>query len=215
MNASMKPTSFLNLFFLRRAACAALWLIAIAPLCAQEVVRYNSQPLGSKVRIEGTSTVHDWTMEGTIIGGFMEVPANFPESAAKAKVEAIIPVRSIKSGKKRMDEVMQEKMKQPQNPTIEYRLIELTPKSGTATAAGAQFDAKGLLKIAGVTRTNTMPVTIQRVDPDKLKISGSTGVKMTDFGIAPVDINLVIGHITTGDDVKVVIEWLTAKAAAK
>ena len=31
---------------------------------------------------------------------------------------------------------------------------------------------------------------------------------MTDFKVAPVDINLVVGHIKTGDDVKLVFKWI-------
>src|SRR5262245_2886323 len=42
------------------------------------MVRYDGQPTGSTAKIEGTSTVHDWHMDSSVIGGFMEVDAKFP-----------------------------------------------------------------------------------------------------------------------------------------
>ena len=70
------------------------------------------------------------------------------------------------------------------HPNIVYKLIELTPKAGGAQGS-AQFDAKGTLTVAGVTRTNTMPVTIEKTGDNKAKATGTTTVKMTDFGITP------------------------------
>ena len=73
------------------------------------------------------------------------------------------------------------------------------------------FDATGDLTIAGTTKTITMPVNILPVaDPkqNKLEITGSISIKMTDFKVEPVDINIVLGHIKTGDDVKLVFKWV-------
>ena len=38
------------------------------------MVRYESQP-GSKMRMDGTSTIHDWHAESQLIGGFLELDA--------------------------------------------------------------------------------------------------------------------------------------------
>ncbi len=187
------------------------------------LVRYDSQP-GSLVQIDGTSNIHDWTVKGGVIKGFIEADAEFPASAAvpganPPRVEVTIPVRTLKSqvaiGAKKMDEVMQEHMNMAQWPNIEYRLVELVPKT-TNTAPGTvfHFDAVGLLTVSGVTRTNRMPVTIQRVGRDKIKVTGSTTLKMTDFGIKPPSPALSIGLIKTGDDVTVRVEWLTALSPA-
>jgi len=189
---------------------------------AGSAVRYESQP-GSLVQIDGTSNIHDWTVKGGIIKGFIEADAGFPESAAKPgaqtpKVEVTIPVRTLKStvlvGAKKMDEVMQEHMNMAKYPSIEYRLLELTPKAGAAAGKTLQFDAKGALTVSGVTRTNVMPVTLERLDNAKVKVAGSTNLKMTDFGIKPPAPTLALGLIKTGDDVKISIAWLTAQKAA-
>ncbi len=182
------------------------------------MVRYDSQP-GGKVKIEGTSSVHDWHMDSVVIGGFMEVAANFPEAAltdpaaAKPKVEPYMPVRSFKSYSKRMDEVMQEKMEATKFKNIEYKLTELKPKSPAGTTGALQFDAIGVLTIHGTNQTMTMPVTIEKKD-GKLKVTGSTSLKMSDYKVESPKLSILgIGAITTGDDVKISFEWLTAPKA--
>ena len=200
------------------AVAAALFLGGILATLSAEAVRYEAEPGGSKMKIDGTSTLHDWTVECGVIGGFMELDATFPAgsatpSAVMPRVEVSIPVRQLKSGKKSMDSVMHDAMKQEKFPRIEYKMIGLKPKAGTA----GQFDATGALTIAGVTKTNTMAVTIARADGNKLKVTGGTAFKMTDFGIKPPspDVPGLSALIKTGDDVKLSFEWITTKAPAK
>jgi len=100
-------------------------------------------------------------------------------------------------------------MKEPQFKKIEYKLVELKPKSAAGATGALKFDAVGALTIVGVTRTNTMPVTIEKTD-GKLKIIGSTPVKCTDYGLKPFSF---LGLATCGDDLKISFEWsLAAKA---
>jgi polyisoprenoid-binding protein YceI len=191
----------------------ALTLAGAGSLSAQTVT-FDAQP-GSRVRIEGTSSIHDWDMNGSIIGGKIEADAKFPEAGAdKAKVSTVIPVRTLKSYAPKMDQVMQEAMELTKFPRIEYQLVSLKPKSNAG--AKFEFDAVGALTVHGKTLTNTMPVTIEKMDGGKLKITGTTPLKMTDFGVPPPCPALAMGMIKTGDDIKVSIEWLVApKAAAK
>jgi polyisoprenoid-binding protein YceI len=197
-------------------------IVAVGSSARAQTVHYEAQPGGSKMKIDGTSTLHDWTVECAVIGGFMEFDATFPEkapgaapSAVKPKVEVFVPVRQLKSGKKGMDAVMHDAMKQTQFPKIEYKMIDLKAKPGAAAgSAKSEFDATGALTIAGVTKTNTMPVTIERVEKTKLKVTGSTALKMTQFGIKPPspDVPGLGALIKTGDDVKLTFEWLTRQA---
>ena len=179
-------------------------------------VRYEAQSTGSKMSIEGTSSLHDWTMDSTMVGGYLEADAKFPESAltdtkaAKPVVSVFMPVRSFKSGKSSMDLRMQKEMKEAQFKRIEYRLIELKPTSAAGTAGPLKFDATGALTVAGKTNTTTIPVTIEKLADGKIKIIGSTALKMSDYGIPPPT---TLGLFTTGDEVKLKFEWLTAPKA--
>ena len=200
------------------AAGAAAWLLA-APAIAQ-TVRYEAQPAGSKVKMEGTSTIHDWTVESTNVAGFIEADSNFPESAlkdpkaAKPAVQVSIPVSTLKSYATAMDEVMQDHLNMEKYPRIEYRLIELKPKSAAGATGPLQFDAVGALTVSGTTCTNTMPVTIERMGKTKIKVIGSTPLKMTDFDVVPPAPRILgMPLIKTGDDIKISFEWLTEQKA--
>ncbi|MGA3182032.1 MAG: YceI family protein [Verrucomicrobiota bacterium] len=202
------------------AAGAAALLLA-GPAAAQPV-RYEAQPTGSKVKMEGTSTIHDWTVESTNVGGFIEADSNFPESAltdakaARPRIQVSIPVASLKSYADAMDEVMEDHLNMDKYPRIEYRLIELKPKSAAGTAGPLKFDAVGALTVSGTTRTNTMPVTIERMDKTKIKVAGSTPLKMTDFDVVPPAPRILgMPTIKTGDDIKISFEWVTEQKTSK
>lgn len=203
-----------NLLLLLAAGVLAL------PAAAQ-TVRYTAQPGGSKAIVAGDSSIHKWTMESGVIGGTMDVDADFPASAltkpeaAKPVTTVYVPIRSLKSGKATMDERMLETMSATNYARIEYKLIELKPKSAAGATGPLQFDAVGTLTIVGKTITNTMPVTIEKKD-GKLKIVGSTPLKLTQFEIKPPIIALpLLPDISVYDDLKVDFEWTLAPRAEK
>src|ERR1041385_4040601 len=111
--------------------------VLVAATLHAETITYQAVPRGSMMKIEGTSTVHDWEVECQVIGGRMELDSNIPldpskeppkELTVKPTVKVIIPVRQLKSGKSVMDTVMHNAMNAEQNPRIEYALLEMTPK---------------------------------------------------------------------------------------
>jgi hypothetical protein len=184
---------------------------------------------GSKVRIEGTSTLHDWQVEGKLIGGSLTAPENFPAAMVPepgtgrfpAGAEVFIPIRSMVSLKKdgspystAMDDIMYEKLKAQEHPRIFFRLAELMPVEAGATAEAVhRFEARGELAVAGVTNRISMPVTVQAMPNNLLKVSGAVGVKMTDFKITPPEPTVI--PIKTGDEVKLSFEWVVAKGTTK
>jgi len=194
----------------------ALTLLVLLPaaLQAQNTIHYDAQP-GSKIRIDGTSTFHDWTAEANMIGGFMEVDPAFDADlktlTTTPKVEVTILVRQLKNPKNEptMDKRMHSELKQQDHPSIQYRLLNLTPKTDATAGSASQFDAKGELTISGVTRTNSMAVSFERIDKSKIKVKGATALKMSDYGIKPPSF---LGAMRTGDEVKLTFEWITAKA---
>src|SRR5437867_6036921 len=174
-------------YYLRLAVLLVVSLLAKAGFAA-EMVKYEPRP-GAKLTIDGDSTVHKWSVKSQIIKGTMELgfdPQKATPGKVPAKVDVTIPVRSIRSDKKAMDDIMHETLKMDTAPNITYRLTELTlkepPKSPTAPLL---FDSKGELAVAGVTNQITMPVTMERLEVDKLKTSGSAQLKMTSFGMKP------------------------------
>src|SRR5438552_9371656 len=200
--------------FLLAGKLAPLVLLTLPLWAAENWFRYDALPTGSKAKVDGTSTIHDWTVESRLIAGHVEFDSGFNlDQPAPGKVNArclvTIPVRQLKSDNTKMDTVMYEHIKQKDHPRVEYRLTEMTLKEAPKNAdAPMVFDCKGELSVAGVTNTIQMPVAMTRLGKDRLKFTGSTSVKMTSFGIQPPTL---IGILSTGDDVKISFEWLAAK----
>jgi polyisoprenoid-binding protein YceI len=182
-----------------------------------EMTRYGARH-GSKVKIDGTSTIHDWTVEGNLIAGYMEfdskvkIGEDSPEATAgkiEATASASIQVNSLKSGKELMDNIMYDAMKKDANPRILFVLKELVLKDKPAAGAPVTFDSKGDLTVAGVKKEIAMPVKMEKTADGLVKVTGEVSVKMTEFGITPPAPKIAMGMIKTGDDVKLSIEWMT------
>ncbi len=211
------------------ASNLAVCLLTGASLLAADQMTTLTARSGSKMRIEGTSSIHDWQTECPIIGGSLQVGKNFPLEAGQAvtpgKVEAtgdiFIPVSSFSSKKKDgshysddMDKVMiVEHLLSEKYPRITYHLTELTLKEVPKDKASPYiFESTGDLAVAGVTNKISMPVDVLFTeDKDKkplIKITGSKSVKMTDFKIEPPSPKII--PIKTGDEVKLIFEWNVA-----
>jgi hypothetical protein len=193
---------------------------------AGPLVRYVavSKPgLTNLVRIEGTSTVHDWQVESHLIGGSAELGTGLPTQpgaqslpgTVDAKVNAFIPVRSLKSVEKNgspysdpMDEIMYGKLLDQTNKRITYTLTSLTLKEQPRqTADPVLYEATGNLCVAGVTNVITMPVTVLPDAAGRIQFAGSVKVKMTDFKISPPSPSLGGVSIKTGDEVTLRFAW--------
>ncbi len=217
-------TILLSRFRQAAAGTLILFLTATLPARAEEWVRYVAQP-GGKIKVDGTSTLHDWSVDSRIISGYMEwesssqidpSQATLPPLKVSPKVEVLIPVRSLKSGKDLMDNVMHEAMKMDKFPKIEYKLKEMKLKDEARKAGDPiRFDTKGDLTIAGVTKPVDMVVSIDKGSDGALKTTGSTGIKMTTFGVQPPAPKIALGTLTTGDDIKITFEWMTKLADKK
>jgi polyisoprenoid-binding protein YceI len=199
-----------------RSMVAALLVAGAVSAGAQ--MRYQATPK-STVKLDGTSTVHDWTVEGKIIGGTIEFESEDvldPAKTAgdvKAKVQVNIPVSSLQSGKKLMNEIMHDALKIKDHKAITYTLKEIKPQARKA-GDPLKFDTKGDLTVAGVKKEIDMVVTLVP-EGNKLKATGSKQLKMTDFGIKPPAPAVGLGLIKTADEVTVTFEWNTMKKEAK
>lgn len=199
----------------------AVALAIVTSVQAADTLRYGARP-GAKVTIDGTSSIHDWTVEGKIIGGFFEVEPGFQTDLSlksvksvttkdtNPKAEIAIPIRSLRSGKDLMDRIMQEAMKAEEHAQIRYVLKEMIVK-GDVPASGTpvKFDTKGELSISGVTKPVEMEVTMERQADNQILFKGEQQLKMTDFDITPPSPKIPgLGSlIKTGDEVVIKFEW--------
>lgn len=209
------------------------WPVAVAlalalhtAAIADNWTKLASKP-GGKVRMEGTSSIHDWYAESAIIRGTLEVEPEFltdktlqsvkslTTKEVNPKAELAIPVRSLKSSSgQKMDEIMQEAMNMKEHRDIVFKLKEMVLKGEADGAGNAKFDVAGELTVAGTTKPCHLEVALQRLDGARFKFSGETKLKMTDFGITPPSPNIPgMQRITTGDEVTIKFEWLVGTTA--
>ena len=194
-------------------------ILFMATVRAEDYVRYKASPLGSSVHLDGSANIHDWTMDGTIIGGWLDLPAGVVLDSAQAAVggaadgkiaahaEVGIPVTSIKNVTwEGMNEVMQATMNATNFPRIVYKLSEMTLKQPHTAGTPFQFDTTGELAINGVTNKISMPVSIETVDKSQLKIIATKiPVNMTDYKVQPP---VTAGVFTTKPEVKITFTWI-------
>jgi hypothetical protein len=212
------------------AAMAGLFLIGVLSLeAADQMTGLYAKP-GSKMRLEGTSTIHDWQAESKIIGGSIQVGPNFPTEPGQdvkpgkvdVKGEAFITVLSLMSVEKNgshysdtMDDTMWKNLKAKDHPKIFYRTSELTlkevPKSKDEPYL---FESKGELVVAGVTNQVSLPLKVLPLADKKVKISGSLPTKMSNFGIKSEDIGAKLVPFKTANDVKFSFDWIVGPAKA-
>ncbi|MBI3324826.1 MAG: YceI family protein [Candidatus Omnitrophica bacterium] len=186
--------------------------------------RYDADLAASRVTIEGTSTLHDWHVEGHHVGGYVTVEEpelaafwgspDLPSPPFVPTVRVEIPVTSLTSGKRGMDEKMYEALKAKAYPMITYRL-ESAKVTTRQTAQGDEADGRlavettGILTAAGVERTVDLPMRVRRLSDHRLEISGDTALRMTEFGIDPP--RAMLGTLRTGTTVHVHWTWVLAQ----
>jgi polyisoprenoid-binding protein YceI len=185
--------------------------------------RYNAQPQGNSVKVDGTSTAHEWEMEGHLIGGYIEfgpgvkldaTQAAIPgltDGRVPAKVYAHISVRSVHAKVEHLPEVMDGLMQRAlladQFSQIEYNLTEMVFKGPHDPGKPFTFDTTGNLSIAGVTNKVSFPVTMEVLEGDKIKVQATVPLKMTAFHVDPPAPNIGLGLMRCGDDIKIIIDW--------
>ncbi len=199
-------------------------LTAAAPPESCGAERYDADLASSRVTIGGTSTLHDWHAEGHHVGGYVlvqegELASLWTDSGPSLQklaptVSVEIPVTSLTSGKRGMDDKMHEALKAGAHPLITYRLESAKLTGRQAAQAESEdgslmIDTTGVLTVAGVEQTMDIPMRIRRLPDHRLEISGDTSLRMTEFGIDPP--KAMLGTIRTGDAVRVRWTWVLAR----
>jgi polyisoprenoid-binding protein YceI len=160
---------------------------------------------GGFLRIEGDSTLHQWSSTATAVSMTFTLadgaPADLAEAIKASKVKGMtvsIPTAGLRSGESGLDKNMRKAMFADKNPEVTYRL----EKYELAKADAGKVAAKttGTLTIAGTPRTVTIDVefTLGAGAPE---VKGSYALKMSDYGIKPP--SLMFGAIKVRDPVTI------------
>ena len=151
----------------------------------------------SKVTVDGTSNVHDWTVEAKAMNGKINAQL---ESALKInQLTFTVEVEQLKSGKSGMDKNTYKALNSTKFKTIDFKMTRVQ-KITKVSDNNYQLELAGDLSIAGTTKAIVLIATAQ-VQGNKLMLSGKYKLNMTHYGVeAP---KALMGTIKTGEEVTV------------
>jgi len=158
---------------------------------AQERFSLSSE---SKLNIEGTSTVHDWSVTAKTLEGYL-----ISEGTSPKEIDLQVAVADIKSERgATMDKKMHAALQKESHPKVYFVLKEVKDEStmvGTLTIGGNSQDVE--------------VTTAIDVAHENIKISGEHGIELEDFNIEPP--TAMFGQVIVGDKVIVKFDLVFSK----
>jgi polyisoprenoid-binding protein YceI len=157
-----------------------------------------SQAHGLSMKLSGTSTLHNWTMNADAFTGLAQFnfkPGAGGQLASIKNLNFSLPVQNLKSDEKKLDENAYKALKTEQHKDISYRLTS----SAVSPMKNNRYDIKtrGNLSIAGVTRVVDMNVSCAVNSDASITCTGSKKMKMSEYNVQPP--KFMMGAMKTGD----------------
>jgi len=172
-----------------------LAVISISLCQAQENYMLSSE---STLSVDGTSTLHDWTVTANTISGSLVKEANTLKKVTfKVEVGGIISERGATMDKKAHNALNKE-----EHPYVLFSATDID----FATGEGQIISGK--LTIAGVEKE--VPVTVAIIQSgEDIQMNGTQKIILQDFGMEPP--TAMFGSIVVGDEVTVKFNLSFAK----
>jgi polyisoprenoid-binding protein YceI len=192
-----------------------LALIAAGSTAAAQGVTMTIRP-ESKLTLDGSSNVHDWSCKSNAFIATIEVDSAFATRPLDemanpiTKVAVTIPVKSLKCGHNVMDKNMYKALNAETYTEIQYALESYTVDQATATADTFVANTVGDLTVAGKTIKVAIPVKAVRQLGGSVMGEGTVTLKMTDFGIKPPV--ALLGTLRTRDAIAISFKVLLDKS---
>jgi hypothetical protein len=177
-----------------------LLIILINIYSANLFAQKSAQLVKSKsfVKIQGTSTIHDWEEKVLQFDSQLYVLAKGNELLKIEKAEFSCVAKSIESGNSLMNSKTWAALKAENHPEVifELKTIEkLESKDGKFSCI-----VVGDIVIAGVKKGITFPVFGQ-IQSNVITVEGTKKIQMPEYSIVPP--TAMLGAIKTGSEVKV------------
>jgi hypothetical protein len=157
----------------------------------------------SKMWVEGTSSLHDWTCYATEINGSIDLDAAENNVPAVTRAQVTIPIGTMDCHNGTMDGKLKKALKEKDNPNLLFELDAVTVPT-SAPADSFEVATAGYMMIAGQTRKIEISQFMTRVDDEKFIFRGSFPISMKDYSVKPP--TALLGTIRTGNDVTVFYE---------
>lgn len=140
---------------------------------------------GSRLWLEGTSTLHPYSADATrlLLEGTVE-PAESPLGWRIVSLRVVVPVQGLKSSIEALNRNMYRDLKADQHPEIVFTLRDYAPAGPAPSGGGYWVKARGRLMVAGVERDIELEALLS-ISGEQIQIQGAKELFMTHFGITP------------------------------
>jgi polyisoprenoid-binding protein YceI len=160
-----------------------LLLLSTLPLMSppqRDAVRVDARE-GSRVWIEGSSNVHDWSCRAEAFEASVDVDPKREERNGTAirRVNVRLNARDLKCGNRKMEHDLYATLRANDKANPSYIVADFQPVPGSTNAT------QGNVAVVGVERPVTIQINIERMPDGTMKASGAIPLLMTDFGITP------------------------------
>ncbi|MCM4172265.1 YceI family protein [Arenibacter sp. TNZ] len=146
----------------------------------------------SILKINGSSTIHDWTVMANAMKGSLEMNAG-----ALQKMLFQVEVVQIKSERgAAMDKKMHAALKMEEHPEVSFKFQEIKKDSGSQNS----FQIVGVLNIAGIEKEVDIASEFQGVGGNYV-FKGKKEIKLQDYDMVPP--TAMFGQIIVGDNVTI------------
>jgi hypothetical protein len=156
----------------------------------------NLKLIHSKMTVNGTSSMHDWTMSAENVSLNGDLLLNGRSVDNFRNITVMIEAASLKSEKGSiMEKNTYKALKASEHPKIKFELL----KSQVTSMEGNRYKIKstGVLSVAGVSNNINLEATLQALPSNQWKLTGKKELSMADYGIeAP---KFLMGTLKTGD----------------
>lgn len=153
----------------------------------------------SKLVVDGTSNLHDWTIDAKSMGGKATFSIESGDLQEIKNLDFVVEAEKLVSGKSGMDKNTFKALKTSVNKKIIFKLIKVN-KITAQTKNVYLLETQGDLTVAGATKRINQSFTI-RLLGKKIIFYGKQKIDMTLYGVEPP--TALMGTIKTGKDVVV------------
>lgn len=170
--------------------CLLLIIITYSNLLIAQAT-YELDKKNHELKVEGTSTIHDWHMNTTKASGTANLIVTEGKLTSIDQLQVQFDAETLKSGKRKMDKNAYKALNTDDHSIISYTLDTLEILNDST------LSATGNLEISGHKEPVSMNVNYALKD-GAFHVKGSLPITFTQFSLEPP--TAVFGTIKTGDE---------------
>lgn len=159
----------------------------------------------SSMTVSGTSTLHDWEADVEEINLSVSLnPEMITQENPASPVSSLqlnVPVKSLESGKGKMNRKMKEALKEEDHPSIIFDIVSTQLADSSGAEGSFTLQVTGNLTLAGFEKEVSFPVTGMKEGEQGYRFEGSYSLNMTEYNMDPPSV--MFGTIKCGEEVTI------------